>query len=131
VNASSAELSTYDERRLAGVVALCEAEGWPSYMEDPDRTHAVLTAPGVTTVVALIDDQVAGFAYLQSDGHIQAHLSLIAVSATHRRRGIARALLQYAVPLTGARRVDLVTDTADAFYSALPHRTLSGFRIYP
>ena len=131
MNPSAAEFTTYDESRLAGVIALCEAEGWPSFAENPDRAHAVLTAPGVTSVVALVDDQVAGFAYLQSDGHIQAHLSLIAVSATHRRRGIARALLQYAVPLTGALRVDLVTDTADAFYSALPHRTLSGFRIYP
>ena len=131
MNPSAAEITTYDESRLAGVIALCEAEGWPSFAEDPDRTHAALTAPGVTSVVALVDDHVAGFAYLQSDGHIQAHLSLIAVSATHRRRGIARALLQYAIPLTGALRVDLVTDTADAFYSALPHRTLNGFRIYP
>jgi hypothetical protein len=90
VNASAAELSTYDVSRLAGVVALCEAEGWTSYAEDPDRTHAVLTAPGVTTVVALVDEQVAGFAYLQSDGQIQAHLSLIAVSEAHGRRGIAR-----------------------------------------
>jgi ribosomal protein S18 acetylase RimI-like enzyme len=39
-------------------------------------------------VVALVDEQVAGFAYLQSDGHIQAHLSLIAVAAAHRRRGM-------------------------------------------
>lgn len=42
--------------------------------------------------------QYVGFAYLQSDGHIQAHLSLMAVSTTHRRRGIGRALLDFAFP---------------------------------
>jgi len=46
-------------------------------------------------------------------------------------KGIARALLEYAMPLTGAQRIDLVTDTAEAFYAALPHHTFSGFRIYP
>jgi GNAT superfamily N-acetyltransferase len=114
------------------VLALCTAEGWPSLRADPVRAHAVLTAPGVTTVVALDEEHaVVGFAYLQSDGHIQAHLSLMAVSRSHRRQGIGRALLEYAVPLTGAQRIDLVTDTAEAFYASLPHRTFTGFRLYP
>jgi GNAT superfamily N-acetyltransferase len=68
---------------------------------------------------------------LQSDGHVQAHLSLMAVSASHRRQGIGRALLEYAVPLTGAQRVDLVTGSAEDFYSSFDHRTFTGFRIYP
>ena len=125
------KLAQYERDHLLGIVALCEAESWPSFPADHERAHAVLTAPGVTSVVALEGAEVIGFAYLQSDGHIQAHLSELAVSADHRRKGIARALLEYAMPLTGAQRIDLVTDTADAFYASLPHRTFTGFRIYP
>jgi ribosomal protein S18 acetylase RimI-like enzyme len=112
------------------VLALCEAEDWPSLPADTSRAHAVLTAPGVTSVVALDGEHVVGFAYLQSDGHIQAHLSQIAVDREYRRKGIGRALLEYAVPLTGAQRVDLVTDSAEDFYASFQHRTFAGFRIY-
>ncbi|MGW1343739.1 GNAT family N-acetyltransferase [Kribbella sp. NPDC002412] len=123
-------ITQYEHTHLPGVLALCEAEQWPSFPADPDRAHAVLTAPGVTTVVALDGEVVVGFAYLQSDGHLQAHLSLMAVSRTHRRKGIGRALLEYAAPLTGAQRIDLVTDTGEDFYTSLPHRSYSGFRLY-
>jgi GNAT superfamily N-acetyltransferase len=122
----------YERAHLLGIVALCEAEGWPSFPDDHERAHAVLTAPGVTSVVALGDDsEVVAFAYLLSDGHIQAYLAELVVHADHRRKGIARALLEYAMPLTGAQRIDLVTDTAEAFYASLPHHTFHGFRIYP
>jgi ribosomal protein S18 acetylase RimI-like enzyme len=123
-------LTQYQPTHLKGVLALCEAEDWPSFPADPSRAHAILTAPGVTAVVALDGEHVVGFAYLQSDGHIQAHLSLMAVSRSHRRRGIGRALLEYAAPLTGAQRIDLITDTAEDFYASLPHRPHSGFRLY-
>ncbi|ADB31673.1 GCN5-related N-acetyltransferase [Kribbella flavida DSM 17836] len=124
-------VTRYERSHLPGVQAICAAEDWPSLSENTERAHAVLTAPGVTTVVAVEHDEVVGFAYLQSDGHIQAHLSMLAVRADHRRRGIGRALLEYAAPLTGALRIDLVTDTAGDFYKSLPHRTYQGFRIYP
>jgi ribosomal protein S18 acetylase RimI-like enzyme len=124
-------VTQYDEAQLAGILALCGAEDWPSLPADPSRAHAVFTAPGVTTVVALDGELVVGFAYLQSDGHIQAHLSLMAVHRAYRRKGIGRALLEYAVPVTGAQRGDLVTDSADDFYASFEHRTFSGFRIYP
>jgi ribosomal protein S18 acetylase RimI-like enzyme len=126
------KLAQYERGHLLGIVALCEAEGWPSFPADHERAHAVLTAPGVTSVVALGEGgEVIAFAYLMSDGHIQAYLAELAVSADHRRQGIARALLEFAMPLTGAQRIDLVTDTAEAFYASLPHHTFSGFRIYP
>ncbi|HEY5008238.1 MAG TPA: GNAT family N-acetyltransferase [Caulobacteraceae bacterium] len=116
---------------LDGVVALCTAEDWPSFPEDPARALRALTAPGVTTVVATEGPAVIGFAQLLSDGEIQAHLSLIAVSADHRRKGVALAMLQEALRRAGGIRIDLVTDTAPDFYEALPHRRLDGFRIYP
>ncbi len=116
---------------LDGVVALCAAEDWPSFPEDPARALRALTAPGVTTVVATDGAAVIGFAQLLSDGEIQAHLSLIAVSADHRRMGVALAMLQDALTRAGGIRIDLITDTAPDFYEALPHQRLDGFRIYP
>jgi ribosomal protein S18 acetylase RimI-like enzyme len=116
---------------LDGVIALCEAEGWPSFPDDPARALRALTAPGVTTVVATAGATVIGFAQLLSDGEIQAHLSLIAVSPGHRRKGVALALLKDALARAGGVRIDLVTDSAPDFYQALPHRRLDGFRIYP
>jgi ribosomal protein S18 acetylase RimI-like enzyme len=124
-------ITTYTRDHLAGIVALCEAEGWPSFGADPDRAHAVLTAPGVTTVVALDGELVTGFAYALSDGHLTAYLSMMAVHHDYRRKGIGRDLIEHAFPLTGAERLDLVTDTAGAFYRSFDHRTFEGFRIYP
>jgi ribosomal protein S18 acetylase RimI-like enzyme len=116
---------------LDGVLALCAAEAWPSFLQDPARALRALTAPGVTTVVAAEGAAVIGFAQLLSDGEIQAHLSLIAVSGDHRRKGVALAMLQDALRRAGGIRIDLITDTAPDFYEALPHRRLEGFRIYP
>jgi hypothetical protein len=33
--------------------------------------------------------------------------------------------------LLGATRVDLITDTAEAFYRSLSHKEEPGFRLYP
>ena len=125
------QLGPYEMGDLEGVIALCEAEGWPSFATDPERTHRVCTAPGVTSVVARDGSEVIGFAYLQSDGEVQAHLSLIVVSRGRRREGIARQLLQLALDRAGGQRIDLITDSASEFYEALPSRTMLGYRIYP
>ena len=121
----------YERSDLEGVIALCAAEGWASYVEDPERTDRVLVAPGVTTVVAREGGDVVGFASVQSDGEIQAHLSCIAVTAGHRRQGVGRALLHEAHQQAGGMRIDLLTDTAEGFYAALTHTRWPGFRIYP
>lgn len=128
---SSTVYVPYERTHLAGIVALCAAEGWPSYPADRERAHRALTAPGVTTIVAMIDEEVVGFAQLQSDGEIQAHLSLIAVDTSRRGEGIGRALISTGFARAGGIRVDLVTDTAHEFYSRLPGRRMDGFRIYP
>ncbi len=55
----------YERADLAGVISLCQQEGWPSFPADPDRAHRAMTAHGVTTVVAFGDEAVAnvvGFA---------------------------------------------------------------------
>lgn len=122
----------YRREDLAGVLKLCDAEGWPSFPADPERAHRALTAPGVTSVVAEAGGEIAGFAQMLSDGEIQAHLSLIATAAAHRGKGIARRMLSLALSRAGGERIDLVTDSAESFYAGLTHnRRLAGFRLWP
>ena len=127
----SIDVRDYVAEDLVQVLALCEEEGYASYTEDPVRTQRAFTAPGVVSVVAQVAGSIVGFAYLQTDGEIQAHLSLIVVSPTQRRRGVAKNLLTYAAARIGAGRIDLITDTAEEFYRSLVHKEQRGFRIYP
>ena len=125
------EIRRYSSDDLAGIIRLCAIEKWPSFGQDAARANRALTAPGVTTVVAVDDGEVVGFAQLQSDGEIQAHLSLIAVDKRHRRRGVGRDLIETALRIAGGQSVDLVTDTASDFYSRLPHFRMLGFPLFP
>lgn len=120
-----------NKSHLAGVVKLCELEGWMSYAEDPETTWRALTAPGVSTVVAVEDDSVIGFAQMQSDGLIQAHLSVVLVARDRRRRGIAARLVRESFRRAGGKRVDAVTEDAADFYRSFVHKEWRGFRIYP
>jgi hypothetical protein len=81
---SVVEIRRFTREHLEVVLSLCEAEGWPSFPEDPERTMRVLTAPGVTTVVAIRNDHVVGFAQMLSDGEIQAFLANLAVVESER-----------------------------------------------
>ena len=126
------EFVTFASEHLDGVVALCRAEGWPSFANDPQRAQKALTAPGVITIVAVEDRTVAGFAQLQTDGTLQAHLSLIAVARERRGQHIGTRLIEKAFARSGSERVDLISsEGSDGFYSSLPHRTFPGYRLYP
>lgn len=114
---------------LNGIIRLCEQERWPSFPEDLARAERALTAPGVTTVVAVEGEVLAGFAQLMSDGEIQAHLTLIAVDAAFRRRGIGKELITHALKMAGGLRIDLITDSSPEFYASFPHRRMDGFRL--
>ena len=125
------EVRLFTPDDLGGVIALCAAENWPSFPEDPARALRALTAPGVTTVVAADGSQVAGFAQLVSDGEIQAHLSLIAVGPAYRRQSIGRRMLDLGLRMAGGLRIDLNTTDADDFYASMRHFRMTGFRLYP
>jgi ribosomal protein S18 acetylase RimI-like enzyme len=128
----SIRLGPIAREHIAGVMRLCEAEGWPSFLESADKTWRALTAPGVITIVATQGDDVVGFAQIQSDGLIQAHLSNMAVDARLRRQSIGRRLVEEAFERCGAKRIDLnSTEGADAFYESFAHQKYPGYRIYP
>jgi ribonuclease HI len=121
----------FRKEHLDGVIALCADEGWPSFPEDPARALRALTAPGVKAVVAVDDGVIVGFAYGQGDGEIQAHLTLLVVTQSHRRRNIARGLVEEVFRRAGGLRMDLLAEPgSEPFYEAFEHRELRGFRIY-
>jgi len=120
------------EAHLSGVVGICRSLEWDNFRHDPDLTRRSLTAPGVTTLVAVAGNEVVGFAQIYGDGVIQAHLGLLAVDEKWRRGGIGRGLIKEAFARVGAGRMDLIaSDESLDFYRSLRHREQAGFRIYP
>ncbi|MBY9076584.1 GNAT family N-acetyltransferase [Nocardioides sp. WL0053] len=127
---SSVEIVPFEAEHAAGVARLCTTVQWPS-LSDPCTVERVCTAPGSTAYVAITDGQVVGWAQALGDGVLQSHLSFLAVHPDHRRRGIARLLTTATFQSTHTLRMDLITDSADGFYTSFPHKKMSGFRIYP
>ena len=126
------EIRLFEPNDLDGVLRLCVAEGWPSFPSDPARARRVLTAPGVTTVVAIDSGFVVGFAELFSDGELQAFLANVAVDVTRRGEGLGRRLVTAALQRAGGERIDLLSEDSSAdFYRAFPHFEKPGFRLYP
>src|SRR5262249_18973317 len=126
------EIHRFRAEHLEGVLALNSAEGWPELPDDPPRAMRILTAPGVTTVVAVDAGEVVGFAELLSDGELVASLASIAVDARFRGRGIGRALIEASLRFGGGTRIDLLSEDASApFYERFPHFRKPGYRLYP
>jgi predicted N-acetyltransferase YhbS len=125
-----AELRAFGREHLDGAMALFAAEGWETYTADSERTYRALSAPGSTTLVALSDEEVVGAVQLQSDGEIQAHLSLLIVGESARGQGIARRLLREALRRAGGMRIDILTHT-EGFYERLGADPVPGYRLRP
>ncbi len=120
----------FEEADARAVARLATAVQWPS-LTDPEVVRRVCTAPGAHASVAVTGGEVVGWAQVLSDGVLQAHLSFLAVHPDHRRRGIARLLVLATFQAAGAKRMDLITDSAEEFYESFAHRRMTGYRIYP
>lgn len=120
-----------EKKDLQYVLDLTDSEGWPSYVKNPERAWRVLTAPGVISLVAVLNETIVGFVQMQSDGAIQAHLSNILVEKAHRRQGIGKKLVEEAFKISGAERIDLITQDAPEFYRSFAHYEWHGFRLHP
>lgn len=136
------EIVRFDETHLQAVLDLCRAQGWPSLPEDAGRALRALTAPGVSTAVALdpglssveplAAPSVVGFAQAMGDGEIQAYLALVLVSELRRGEGIGRMLVRAVAEMAGGTRVDVLSDEGStAFYESFAHKVMPGYRVYP
>jgi ribosomal protein S18 acetylase RimI-like enzyme len=125
---STASLEPFTRAHLDGLVALVRAEGWAEYSDDPERTFDALTAPGVTTLVALVGRRVVGAIQIQSDGVIQAHVSMLLIDPDCRGAGLGSTLLRRGLERAGGRRLDIRTRT-EGYYERLGATRSLGFRL--
>ena len=120
-------IQPFTQAHLGGLLALVAAEGWAEYSGDRERTHRALTAPGVTTLVA-IADRVVGTIQVQSDGLIQAHVSMLLIDRDWRGAGLGSRLLRQGLERAGGQRLDIRTRT-EGYYERLGARRSLGFRL--
>jgi hypothetical protein len=110
---SKATIEPFAPAHLDGLIALVAAEGWTEYADDVQRTYRALTAPGVTTLVAIMDGQVAGAIQIQSDGLIQ---------------GLGSRLLSEGLERAGGLQLDIRTRT-EGYYERLGASRSLGYRL--
>jgi GNAT superfamily N-acetyltransferase len=113
---------------LEGLIALVAAEGWTDYTEDTERTARALSAPGVTTLVALADGRVVGAIQVQSDGVIQAHVSMLLIDREWRGRQLGSGLLREGLDRAGGLWIDIRTRT-EGYYEGLGASRSLGYRL--
>jgi hypothetical protein len=91
------------------------AEGWAEYADDVERTYRALTAPGVTTLVAIADGRVAGAIQIQSDGVIQANVPMLLIDGNWRGAGLSSRLVPEGLERSGGLQLDVRT-RLDGYY---------------
>lgn len=126
------EIVAYERPHLETLLALADGVAFSTLVEDPERAHRVLTAPGAVSLVALEGGEPVGFAHTISDGAIQAYLCRLLVAPEFQKRGIGRALVDESLARSGAIRMDLLaTEEAEPLYRGYRHDRWPGYRIYP
>ena len=82
----------------AFLIALMSRElieaGLSGWSWDPERVARSILARDTVVLVADVRSHVTGFS-IMNFGDAQAHLSLLAVAATHRRCGIGRRMMEW------------------------------------
>ena len=121
-------IEPFAQAHLDGLIALVAAEGWTEYTEDAERTHRALSAPGVTTLVALAAGRVVGAIQVQSDGVIQAHVSMLLIDPECRGHRLGSWLLREGLERAGGLWLDVRTRTEN-YYERLGASRSLGFRL--
>jgi ribosomal protein S18 acetylase RimI-like enzyme len=121
-------IEPFTHAHLDGLIALVAAEGWTEYANDVERTHRALTAPGVTTLVAIAGGDLVGAIQIQSDGLIQAHVSMLLIARSSRGVGLGSSLLRHGLERAGGLRLDIRTRT-EGYYERLGASRSLGFRL--
>jgi len=125
---TEASVEPFVRTHLGGLIALVAGEGWTEYSEDQERTYRALSAPGSTTLVATADDRVVGAIQVQSDGLIQAHVSMLLIDGEWRGRGLGSRLLREGLRHAGGIQLDVRTRT-EGYYERLGASRSLGFRL--
>jgi ribosomal protein S18 acetylase RimI-like enzyme len=125
---TQASIERLAEARLDGLIALVAAEGWVEYADDAERTYRALTAPGVTTLVAVVREQVVGAIQVQSDGLIQAHVSMLLIDRDWRGAGLGSTLLREGLKRAGGLQLDVRTRN-EGYYERLGASRSLGYRL--
>jgi ribosomal protein S18 acetylase RimI-like enzyme len=121
-------IEPFARAHLDGLIALVAAEGWDEYTADVERTRRALMAPGVTTLVAIAGGRVVGAIQLQSDGLIQAHVSMLLIDRNWRGRRLGSRLLSEGLERAGGLWLDVRTRT-EGYYERLGASRSLGFRL--
>jgi ribosomal protein S18 acetylase RimI-like enzyme len=121
-------IEPFAQAHLDGLIALVAAEGWSEYADDVQRTYRALTAPGVTTLVAIAGGRVAGAIQVQSDGLIQAHVWMLLIDRSWRGVGLGSRLLREGLERAGGLQLDIRTRT-EGYYEWLGASRSLGFRL--
>jgi ribosomal protein S18 acetylase RimI-like enzyme len=125
---TEATVEPFVQAHLEGVIELVAAEGWTEYADDVARTHRALTGPGVTTLVASVGGRVVGAIQVQSDGVIQAHVSMLLIDQNWRGAGLGSRLLREGLERAGGKYLDIRTRT-EGYYERLGASRSPGFRL--
>jgi ribosomal protein S18 acetylase RimI-like enzyme len=125
---TQASIEPFGRGHLNGLLTLVAAEGWTEYSEDGERTYAALSAPGSTTLVACSENRVVGAIQVQSDGLIQAHVSMLLIESETRGQGLGSRLLSEGLLRAGGLRLDIRTRTV-GYYERLGASSSLGFRL--
>jgi ribosomal protein S18 acetylase RimI-like enzyme len=125
---TEALIEPFARAHLDGLIALVTAEGWTEYTEDVERTYRALTAPGVMTLVATVAGSVVGAVQVQSDGLIQAHVSMLLIDRHWRGVGLGSRLLRESLKRAGGLQLDVRTRT-EGYYERLGASRSLGFRL--
>jgi ribosomal protein S18 acetylase RimI-like enzyme len=121
-------IEPFTQAHLDGLIALVAAEGWTEYADDVELTRRALTAPGVTTLVAIAGGHLVGAIQVQSDGLIQAHVSMLLIAKNSRGVGLGSRLLRHGLKRAGGLQLDVRTRT-EGYYERLGASRSLGFRL--
>jgi len=90
------QLRDFKSPDLDGVYRMLTASGWAHRIESAGYLQRLIQASH-RTAVAMLDDQVVGFARAITDGLSNGYLSMVVVAKPWRRQGVGRALVQHIV----------------------------------